>query len=154
MIHSSSPVATENSVEISVIVPFYNEEENVQPLYQELVRALSETGCIYEIIFIDDGSHDKTLKELLGIAATDKTVCVVPLIRNFGQTAAMMAGFDAANGAIIIAMDGDGQNDPANIPDLLAEMEKGYDVVSGWRKDRKDKTISRKLPSWLANRLI
>jgi glycosyltransferase involved in cell wall biosynthesis len=140
--------------ELSVIVPFFDEEDNVAPLYQEISAALIATNQSYEMIFVNDGSRDSTLEMLMEIAAVDNKMMVVDLVRNFGQTAAMMAGFDHASGKIVIAMDGDGQNDPAEIPVLLAELEKGYDVVSGWRKDRQDRTFSRKIPSMIANRLI
>lgn len=145
---------TSKTPELSVIVPFYNEEENVGPLYDEIKAALVTTGKTHEMVFINDGSRDETLTKLRDIAAKDKTVVIIDLLRNYGQTAAMMAGFDHAKGAIIIAMDGDGQNDPAEIPKLLAELDNGFDVVSGWRKDRQDKTLTRKIPSKVANWLI
>jgi glycosyltransferase involved in cell wall biosynthesis len=140
--------------ELTVIIPFYNEEENIAPLYDEVVAALQTADQTYEIIFINDGSSDSTLDHLRKIADSSPAVKVVDLLRNYGQTAAMMAGFDHARGEIIIAMDGDGQNDPAEIPNLLAELENGFDVVSGWRKDRQDKVISRRFPSRIANWLI
>ena len=139
---------------LSVVAPFYNEEDNIIPLYEEIKSALEGTGLSYEILFINDGSRDKTLERLREIVAADSTVVAIDLLRNYGQTAAMMAGFDHARGDIIVAMDGDGQNDPAEIPKLLAELNNGFDVVSGWRKDRKDKTLTRKIPSKIANWLI
>lgn len=142
------------AVDLSVVVPFYNEEDNIKALYDEIVAALISTGQSYEMVFINDGSRDATLDRLRDLAASDPHVVVVDLLRNYGQTAAMMAGFDHAGGDIIIAMDGDGQNDPAEIPKLLAELDKGFDVVSGWRKNRQDKAVSRKLPSKIANWII
>ena len=139
---------------LSVVTPFFNEEENVVPLYQEIKDALGGTGEPYEMVFINDGSTDKTFDKISKIASEDTSVISIDLLRNYGQTAAMMAGFDHASGDIIIAMDGDGQNDPAEISKLVAEIEKGYDVVSGWRKDRQDKTLTRKIPSRIANWLI
>ena len=140
--------------QIIVMAPFFNEEENVVPLYQEIKCALVGTGESYEMVFINDGSTDNTFDKLSEIASDDKSVILIDLLRNYGQTAAMMAGFDHARGDIIIAMDGDGQNDPAEISKLLVEIENGYDVVSGWRKDRQDKTLTRKIPSRIANWLI
>lgn len=139
---------------LTVIVPFYNEEENVVPLFDEIKAALVSTGQTFEMIFINDGSRDETLVRLREIAAAEPSVKIIDLLRNYGQTAAMMAGFDHAKGNTIIAMDGDGQNDPAEIPKMLAELENGFDVVSGWRKDRQDKTLTRKFPSKIANWLI
>jgi glycosyltransferase involved in cell wall biosynthesis len=140
--------------ELSVIVPFFNEEDAVVPIYEEISTAMVATGLRYEIVFINDGSYDSTLVKLRQIAEADANVLVLDLLRNYGQTAAMMAGFDHSKGEIIIAMDGDGQNDPAEVPRLLAELEKGYDVVSGWRKNRQDKRLARQLPSKIANWLI
>jgi len=137
----------------SVVVPVYNEEENIAPLYEEICNVLG-AGDDWELIIVDDGSQDKTVESLQKFAAGDPRLKVILLRRNFGQTAAMMAGFDAARGKVVIPMDGDLQNDPADIPRLVAKLEEGYDVVSGWRKDRKDAFLSRKLPSFLANRLI
>jgi len=141
------------SIDISVIIPFYNEEENIRPLYERLIPVLRSLGKGFEVIFVDDGSSDATVARAHDIAAEDKAVKVVELLRNYGQTAAMMAGIDYAKGAVLVAMDGDGQNDPNDIPRLLAELDKGFDVVSGWRKDRQDHA-SRTLPSRVANRLI
>lgn len=141
------------SLDISVIIPFYNEEENIRPLYERLIPVLRSLGKSFEVIFVDDGSSDSTVARAREIAAEDNAVKVVELLRNYGQTAAMMAGIDFAKGAVLVAMDGDGQNDPNDIPRLLAELDKGFDVVSGWRKDRQDHA-SRTLPSRVANRLI
>ncbi|HUH84271.1 MAG TPA: glycosyltransferase family 2 protein [Stellaceae bacterium] len=141
-------------MDLSVIIPVHDEAESIAPLHQELAAVLGPLGRGYEIIFVDDGSRDGTLAVASEIAARDRSVKVVQLLRNYGQTAAMMAGIDYAQGAVIVAMDGDGQNDPADIPRLLAELEKGYDVVSGWRTERKDRTLTRRLPSFFANRII
>jgi glycosyltransferase involved in cell wall biosynthesis len=142
------------SIEISVIIPLFNEEGNVEPLYRNLMAILSHLGRGFEIIFIDDGSRDRTLQRVLAIADIDRTVRVIEFQRNFGQTAAMMAGIDHARGVVLVAMDGDGQNDPADIPRLLDRLDQGYDVVSGWRKDRKDPLLTRTIPSRIANGLI
>lgn len=144
----------EDTPDLSVIVPFYNEEENVVPLYDEIKAALLATGLSHEMVFVNDGSRDETLVRLHEISDRDATVQVIDLLRNYGQTAAMMAGFDRACGKTIVAMDGDGQNDPAEIPKLLAALNNGFDVVSGWRENRQDKTLTRKIPSKIANWLI
>lgn len=140
--------------EISVFLPVYNEELNLPPLHAKLDDALSKLGRSAEIVFVDDGSTDDSLKVLRAIAAKDDRVRVVALKRNYGQTAAMAAGIDAAQGQVLIPMDADLQNDPADIVRLLEKLDEGYDVVSGWRKNRQDKLITRKIPSMLANRLI
>ncbi len=140
--------------EISVVVPFYNEEDNIEELYQRLKEVLDGLGRSYELIFVDDGSRDRTSEILQNIFKRDKRVKIVALRRNFGQTAALQAGFDEARGEIIISMDGDLQHDPADIPALLTKLEEGYDIVSGWRKRRVDNLIFRRLPSWVANRLM
>jgi len=139
---------------ISVVLPVYNEEPNIQPLYDELVGALRSIGKEYEIIFIDDGSKDNGFAILRGIRDKDKNVRLIRFRRNFGQTAALSAGFDYATGDVVITMDADRQNDPADIPKLLEKIEEGFDLVSGWRYDRQDKFISRRLPSMFANKLI
>ena len=141
-------------MKISIVIPIFNEEENIQALYEELVEVLQTLTCTYEIIFIDDGSPDRSLVLLEQIKEQDSTVVVVSFRRNFGQTAAMSAGFDYAEGDIIITMDGDMQNDPHDIPEMIAQMESGYDVVTGWRFERKDPFLSRRLPSMIANRII
>jgi glycosyltransferase involved in cell wall biosynthesis len=132
----------------------YNEEENIHDMYREVVAALGGSGIGFELILVDDGSMDGSFRKLREIAAADDRVKVIRFRRNFGQTAAMAAGFDAASGRVIIPMDGDLQNDPADIPRLLAKIDEGYDVVSGWRRDRKDAFLNRILPSILANRFI
>ena len=141
-------------MDISLVVPLYNEEDNIRPLYDELKSVLVGMPCRAEIVFVDDGSRDKTVEILESIQAGDETVRVVSLRRNFGQTAAMTAGFDHAIGEVIITMDGDMQNDPHDIPQMLDKLQEGFDVVTGWRFDRQDPFLSRKLPSQMANRLI
>jgi dolichol-phosphate mannosyltransferase len=148
---SASP---DNGPEVSVFLPVFNEEPNLRPLHAKLDQSLSVLGRSAEIIYVDDGSSDGSLEALREIAKTDDRVRVVALRRNYGQTAAMAAGIDAARGQVLIPMDADMQNDPADIVRLLAKIDEGYDVVSGWRKNRKDKMITRKVPSMLANRLI
>ena len=140
--------------EVSVFLPVYNEEPNLRPLHAKLDKALKSLGRSAEIVYVDDGSNDGSLKVLREIAETDSRVRVVALRRNYGQTAAMAAGIDAARGKVLIPMDADLQNDPADIERLLRKLDEGYDVVSGWRKNRKDKMVTRKIPSMLANRLI
>ncbi len=142
------------TLDVSVVIPLLNEEKNIPILYNELTETLQQTGLEYELIFIDDGSHDGGLDILEGLQSEDSHICVVSLRKNFGQTAAMTAGFDMAEGEIIIAMDADLQNDPADIPMLLEKINEGYDMVTGWRYNRKDPFFSRKLPSKIANRII
>jgi len=144
----------EESPEISIFLPVFNEEPNLRPLHGKLDEALAPLNETAEIIYVDDGSTDGSLKVLRELARLDARVRVVALRRNYGQTAAMSAGIDAARGQILIPMDADLQNDPADIQRLIAKLNEGYDVVSGWRKHRKDKMVTRKLPSMLANRLI
>ncbi len=139
---------------ISIIVPFFNEEENVEEMYARLKEVLDKTGRTYELIFIDDGSTDRTYSLLKDMHKRDERVVVLKLRRNFGQTPALQAGFDQSRGDIVISMDGDLQHDPAEIPQFLAKIDEGYDIVSGWRKDRKDNALLRKLPSWVANRMM
>jgi glycosyltransferase involved in cell wall biosynthesis len=140
--------------EVSIFLPVFNEEPNLLPLHAKLADALKELGRSAEIVYVDDGSTDGSLKVLREIADLDSRVRVVALRRNYGQTAAMAAGIDAAQGDVLIPMDADLQNDPVDITRLLDKLDEGYDVVSGWRKDRKDKMITRKIPSMIANRLI
>jgi glycosyltransferase involved in cell wall biosynthesis len=139
---------------VSVVIPLFNEEENVQPLLEELMGCLARLARPHEVICVDDGSSDGTFAALELAARAYPALRVLRFRRNFGQTAAMSAGIEAARGDVIVPMDGDLQNDPADIARLLAELERGHDVVSGWRKDRKDKEFGRKLPSRIANRLI
>ncbi|MCX5720281.1 MAG: glycosyltransferase family 2 protein [Nitrospirae bacterium] len=138
---------------LSIVIPLYNEEENVHILYEKLKASLDLLKMEYEILFVDDGSTDRTLSILEEIQAKDKSVVVLSLRRNFGQTAAFAAGFDFARGDVIVTMDGDLQNDPADIPKLL-DLIKDHDLVSGWRKKRKDPFFTRRLPSIIANWLI
>ncbi len=140
--------------QLSIVVPVYNEEESVDLLCQNLHDALTKVGRTYEIILVDDGSSDQTWPKLVANARRLPGFRLVRFRRNFGQTAAMSAGFNYATGEIVITLDADLQNDPSDIPKLLEQMERGYDVVSGWRKDRKDTFINRKLPSMMANWLI
>jgi len=147
----------EGTPDISVFLPVFNEEPNLRPLHRKLDAALSKLaklGRSAEIIYVDDGSTDDGLAVLREIATTDRRVRVVALRRNYGQTAAMSAGIDAARGRVLIPMDADMQNDPADIGRLLDKLDEGFDVVSGWRRNRQDKAITRKFPSMLANRLI
>jgi glycosyltransferase involved in cell wall biosynthesis len=143
----------QQNLDVSVVVPLLNEEKNIRPLYKEISDALSGHFS-YEIIFVDDGSTDTSFSILTELAQTDTRVKVIKLRRNFGQTAAMSAGFDHASGKIICPCDGDRQNNPADIPNLIAKLDEGYDIVSGWRKQRHDKAVTRRLPSMIANKLI
>jgi glycosyltransferase involved in cell wall biosynthesis len=139
---------------ISVVIPIFNEEQNIAPLYRELKAVLEEMRAKYEVIFIDDGSDDASNEVLQGLAKEDKGVKVIQFRKNFGQTAAIAAGVEHAEGEIIVTMDGDGQNDPKDIPRLLEKLEQGYDVASGWRSNRKDPFLNKRFPSAVANRLI
>ena len=139
--------------ELSVVIPVHDEEENVEPLYVALRSSLEELGRTYEIVVVDDGSRDETYARLTNLAAGDPHLKLVKLRRNYGQTAAMAAGFDHARGEVIVPMDGDLQNDPADIARLLEKIDEGYDVVSGWRSDRQDGFV-RRVPSRVANWLI
>src|SRR5258707_8738158 len=142
------------SVELSIIVPVLNEGASLAELAQGLRQEMDQLGRTWEIIFINDGSTDHSETILNDLADQDDRIRVIHFRRNFGQTAAMMAGFDFARGDILIPIDGDGQNDPSDIANMLTLLEQGYDVVSGWRKDRQDNFIQRNVPSILANRLI
>ncbi len=144
----------DKNLKISIVVPFYNEEDNIEELYEKLTHVLNDLDVSYELIFIDDGSTDRTHDILMGLFDSDKTVKVIILRKNFGQTAALQAGFDHAKGEVIITMDGDLQHDPEDIPKLLAPLEEGFDIVSGWRKERKDHFLLRRFPSWVANRIM
>src|SRR5579883_2681626 len=142
------------STYLSVIIPVYNEEESIPLLHERLRLVLEKQSYSYEIIYVDDGSKDETLARLQHLVDSDPHVQVIHLRRNFGQTAAIAAGVAHSSGEVVVFMDGDLQNDPIDIPRLLAKIEEGYDVVSGWRKERQDARISRKLPSKVANKLI
>lgn len=139
---------------ISLTVPIYNEEGSIEPLFEKVRDVMDPYGQPWEIIFVNDGSLDRSAQILDRLAAEYPQVKVIHFRRNFGQTAAMMAGFDYAEGDVIIPMDGDGQNDPHDIPRMLEQIEAGYDVCSGWRKDRQDNALQRNLPSIMANKLI
>jgi glycosyltransferase involved in cell wall biosynthesis len=138
----------------SIVVPFHNEEENVTVLYARLKQVMEQVGSSFELVLVDDGSSDRTYKLLEEIAAVDSRVLVVKLRRNFGQTSALAAGFDHASGDFIFAMDGDLQHDPNEIPNFIEKLEEGYDVVSGWRKERIDNFVMRRIPSRCANWLM
>jgi glycosyltransferase involved in cell wall biosynthesis len=140
--------------DLSIVVPVYNEEENLRPLFDEIRAVLDGRSLDYEVVFVDDGSHDASFAILRQLYQEDRRVTAVRFRRNFGQTAAFAAGFDHACGRVIVTIDADRQNDPADIPALLEELARGYDVVNGWRRQRQDGVLLRKLPSYLANRLI
>ena len=141
-------------MELSVVIPVYNEEENVEPLFREIKGILASLGKSYEIIAVDDGSKDGTFPMLSRLHCAESALKVVRLKRNFGQTAALAAGLAHAEGDIVVLMDGDLQNDPADIPALLAKLDEGNDLVAGWRHNRRDSFFNRRLPSMIANRLI
>ena len=151
---STEKIKSVEAPELSLFLPVLDEEENLRPMHAKIQSALNALGKSAEVIYVDDGSTDKSLEILKELAATDDRVRVISLRRNYGQTAAMSAGIDAAKGEILIPMDADLQNDPADIKRLLEKLNEGYDVVSGWRKNRQDKLISRKIPSQIANRII
>lgn len=151
---SSTPATQAHRPALSVIVPLYNEQESVGPLHSAIVHALDGSGLDYEMVFVDDGSRDATVAVATQIARTDPRLRIVKFRRNYGQTAAMAAGIEYANGEILVTMDGDLQNDPADIPRLLEQIDAGFDVVVGWRHNRQDKLVSRKIPSRMANWLI
>lgn len=141
-------------MDISIVIPVYNEVENIVACCDDVRSAMESTGISYELILVDDGSQDGSFELMAQQAKADSNLKVIRFRRNFGQTAAMAAGFDHATGDVVLPMDGDLQNDPRDIPILLEKIREGYDVVSGWRKNRQDKALSRRLPSVLANRLI
>ena len=140
--------------ELSIVVPLYNEEESLRPLYGAITHAVAPLGISFEIVFVDDGSRDATVRIADESARSDPRVCLVKFRRNYGQTPAMAAGIAQASGDVIVTMDGDLQNDPADIGALLRKIDEGYDIVVGWRFDRQDKLVSRKIPSRIANALI
>jgi glycosyltransferase involved in cell wall biosynthesis len=142
---------SQSGIDCSVVVPLYNEGQAVAELYSRLTKTMGETGLCYELVFVDDGSSDNTLKLIKDIVGKDEKVVAVELRRNFGQTPALAAGFDVARGQIIVSMDGDLQHAPEEIPKFLEKIEAGYDIVSGWRKQRVDNLIMRKIPSRVAN---
>lgn len=142
-------------MKLSIVVPVYNEEKNLPELFEQILAALKDASCDWDVTFVDDGSKDKSVEVLKQLQARESNrVRIVVFRRNYGQTAAISAGIDHSDGDVVILMDADLQNDPADIPVLLAELDKGYDVVSGWRKDRQDNALTRTLPSRLANQLI
>ena len=142
-------------MDYSVVIPLYNERDNLAPLHAELTRVMQSLGRDYELIFVDDGSDDGSLEALRQLKSTDHKVRAIALARNSGQTAALVCGFSHATGDVIIAMDGDGQNDPADIPRLLAKIDEGYDLASGWRTERwQAERFTRRIPSMAANALI
>jgi glycosyltransferase involved in cell wall biosynthesis len=143
-----------NDVEVSVIVPLFNEEDSVTPLYERITESVSSLGVAYEIVFVDDGSRDRTLEMATKLAGVDDHLKIIEFRGNYGQTQAMAAGIEHARGRFIVTMDGDLQNDPADIAFMLEQLTDDYDMVVGWRKDRQDKLVTRKIPSWIANRLI
>jgi len=142
-----------NAIELSIVIPVLNEADNLKRLHREIVDAVSESGAC-EIIYIDDGSTDDSLNTLIDIQRQDARVRIIKFRRNFGQTAALSAGFRYARGRIIVPLDGDGQNDPADIPRLIARLETGFDIVSGWRRKRHDNAITRTFPSRIANWIV
>ena len=141
-------------MDLSVVIPVFNEEESVKHLYAAVTKALVDLKRPYEILLVDDGSKDDTYKNALALARSDSRLKIIKLIRNYGQTTALHAGFQNAKGKVIVTMDGDLQNDPEDIPVMLSKMDEGYDIVLGWRHDRKDFFLSRKLPSKIANWLV
>jgi len=144
-----------DGLKLSVVLPVFNEEECITEVLQELIDVLSsENFTEFEIIPVDDGSTDKTFERIIQLAKNNEKIKPIQLTRNFGQSAAMACGFDNAQFDLIVAMDSDGQNNPRDIPKLIAKLKEGFDCVSGWRKNRKDKNLSRKIPSNLANRMI
>ena len=141
-------------IAVSLVIPIHNEEKAIVPLYDQLVRVMEARAGQFEILLVDDASTDGSLELLRGLADVDARVKVIRLRRNFGQTAALAAGFEMARGEIVVAMDGDLQHDPADIPALLDKMDEGYDIASGWRRERVDNAITRKIPSRIANRIM
>jgi len=142
------------SLDLSVVVPVYNEADNLAPLHAEITQALTRLGRSYEVVYIDDGSSDGSFAVLGELQRRDPRVVAVRFPRNYGQTAALAAGFDHASGELLVAMDADGQNDPGDIPALLAKLDEGFDVVAGWRLPRHDPLLSRRVPSVIANGII
>jgi glycosyltransferase involved in cell wall biosynthesis len=150
---SLSSTARGPGLDLSVVAPLYNESQNVRPLVEWILQALESYPGTFQIILVDDGSQDDTWEQVRAVAVNPR-VQGLRLGRNVGQTAAMMAGFDHARGRVVVSLDGDLQNDPRDIPALVSKLEEGYDLVCGWRRQRQDKLLLRKVPSWVANRLI
>jgi glycosyltransferase involved in cell wall biosynthesis len=140
--------------ELSIVIPVHNESPNIKPLYEELTQTLGQYGRAYELLIVDDGSTDDSFEQLAALQATDPRLRVIRFRRNFGQTAAFAAGIAHARGRLIVTSDGDLQNDPHDIPAMVAHIDQGNDIVCGWRKDRKDTFITRRVPSIIANKLI
>jgi len=140
--------------ELSIVIPVHNESPNIKPLYEELTRTLGQFGRAYELLVVDDGSTDDTFEQLAALQSRDPRLRVIRFRRNFGQTAAFAAGIAHARGRLVVTSDGDLQNDPSDIPAMVAMIDQGHDIVCGWRKDRKDTFITRRVPSILANKLI
>ena len=143
-----------DEITLSIVIPVYNEEENVGLLYKELIASVEGKYKDLEIIFVNDGSHDRSLETLMELNRKDNRVKVINFRKNFGQSAAISAGFDYCSGDVVVTLDADLQNDPADIPMVVSKVLEGYDIVNGWRKDRKDKFITRKIPSFFGNKLI
>jgi glycosyltransferase involved in cell wall biosynthesis len=141
-------------VEVSLVVPIFNERDNLRRLHEEITATMARFGRDYEVIYVDDGSTDGSSLLLREFHARDPHVRLVVFRKNFGQTAAVSAGFERTRGGIVVTLDGDLQNDPADIPMLVEKLEQGYDLVSGWRRDRKDDFLHRRLPSLIANYFI
>jgi glycosyltransferase involved in cell wall biosynthesis len=148
------PAADAPLLDLTVIAPVYNEEESLPHLVEQVRAALGSTSLSYELVLVDDGSRDKSFEIMQKLAKDDPALVLVGFRRNFGQTAALQAGLDVARGKRVVLMDADLQNDPADIPRMLTKIDEGYDLVAGWRKDRKDAFVNRKLPSMIANRII
>jgi glycosyltransferase involved in cell wall biosynthesis len=153
MIHAENNSSTKN-IDYSIIAPLFNEEESIGPLYEAIKKGIENVDLQYEIIFVDDGSSDKTFEKARILAKEDKTLRVIKFRKNYGQTPAMAAGIDHARGKILVTMDGDLQNDPRDIPQFIQKINEGFDIVVGWRFKRQDKLITRKIPSIIANWLI
>ena len=141
-------------MDLSILVPLYNEEESIGHLHKAITDAVAPMGLDYEVVFVDDGSRDATLERAIELAESDPHLRVIAFRKNYGQTPAMAAGIDNARGRILVTMDGDLQNDPSDIPMMVARLEEGYDIVVGWRHKRQDRLITRKIPSRIANWLI
>ena len=145
---------TKSGVDLSIVIPIYNERESIEKLYKKLDEALSGINLKYEVLLIDDGSIDGTFNELLKIHRKNRLYKIIRFRKNFGQTSAISAGFSYAGGEVVVTLDADLQNDPQDIPVLLEKLDEGYDIVSGWRKNRKDKAVTRRFPSIVANKII
>jgi glycosyltransferase involved in cell wall biosynthesis len=149
-----SETPAKGQVDLTIVVPVYDEEGNLGPLHQALVDALEPAGLHFEVIYVDDGSRDGSVAELRALAESDERIQLIEFVRNYGQTAALTAGIRHASAPLLVTIDADLQNDPADIPAMVDKLHEGYDVVCGWRKDRKDATLTRNIPSAMANKLI